>query len=224
MYYLLDTSTPGFPEPWFGDDEECILLGGDLSVQRLVNAYSMGYFPWYDFRGKSEIEWHCPKYRCVIFPDEVHVSHSMKQLLGQKKYRVTFNNDFDAVIRNCSVAQGRINEQGAWLGPDIIKAYGNLHRKGLATSVEVWCDEKLVGGLYGVTLGHNFFGESMFSLMPSASKFALITLARKIQEQGDGIIDCQMPTRHLISMGAILIPYEEYMIHIWNNMNDKFSW
>jgi leucyl/phenylalanyl-tRNA--protein transferase len=153
--------------------------------------------------------------RFVIFPREIHVSHSMRQLYRQDRYRVTLNKDFDGVIRGCATAQNRNTEDGAWLGPDIIKAYTELHRQGFAASVEVWekqeSDDRLVGGLYGVNLGRAFFGESMFSLVPSASKLALIYLARMFDHLGGLMIDCQFETPHLRSMGGRYIPYEEYI-------------
>ena len=165
------------------------------------------------FRDQKDILWYCPMQRFVIFPEEIHVSHSMRTLMNKGKYSVGINEDFEGVIRGCSEAQGRINEEGAWLGENIIKAYTELHDQGFAASVEVWDDEtgKLVGGLYGVTIGKAFIGESMFSLVPSASKLALIFLARFLQKNGGKMIDCQLETPHLKSMGGRYISYEEYM-------------
>jgi leucyl/phenylalanyl-tRNA--protein transferase len=155
--------------------------------------------------------WYCPLQRFVIFPHEIHVSHSMRQLMKKNCYRLTINKDFDGVIRGCATAQSRNEEEGAWLGPDIIKAYTELHRQGFAASVEVWEEERLVGGLYGVNLGTSFFGESMFSLVPSASKLALIHLARMFESLGGKLIDCQFETPHLRTMGGRFITYEEYI-------------
>ena len=135
----------------------------------------------------------------------------MKQLMKKDCYHVTINQDFEGVIRHCATAQNRNNEEGAWLGPEIIKAYSEMRRQGFAASVEVWHDDKLVGGLYGIVLGSSFFGESMFSLEPSASKLALIHLARTLETLGGKLIDCQIETPHLRSMGGRYIPYEEYM-------------
>ena len=135
----------------------------------------------------------------------------MRQIFRQNRYRVTINKDFDGVIRGCATAQNRNEEEGAWLGPKIIEAYTELHRQGFAASVEVWDqDGRLVGGLYGVNLGRAFFGESMFSLVPNASKIALIYLARYFGQLGGVMIDCQLETPHLRSMGGRYIPYEEY--------------
>lgn len=200
-----------FPDPYLGEADGLVAIGGDLSVERLLLAYSNGFFPWYAFQVDSEPHWYCPLERFVIFPDEIHISHSMRQLMRQHKYEVTMNQDFDGVIRGCSKAQGRHQEEGAWLGPDIIKAYTEMHRRGYACSVEVWDGNHLVGGLYGVTIGKSFIGESMFSLVPNASKLALIRLAEFMQEVGGILIDVQLETPHLRSMGARYIPYEQYM-------------
>lgn len=190
-------------------------VGGDLSIDRLLLAYSNGFFPWFSFRHREEPLWYCPLQRFVIFPKEIHISHSMRQLINQNRYMLSINKDFEGVIHGCATAQNRDTEDGAWLGPDIIEAYTELHRQGFAVSVEVWekqeTDERLVGGLYGVNLGRAFFGESMFSLVPSASKLALIHLARMFEILGGLMIDCQFETPHLRSMGGRYIPYEEYI-------------
>lgn len=206
-----------FPDPHLGEEDGLVAVGGDLSIDRLLLAYSNGFFPWFSFRNQQEPLWYCPLQRFVIFPKEIHVSHSMRQLYRQDRYRVTLNKDFDGVIRGCATAQNRDTEEGAWLGPEIIKAYTALHHQGFAASVEVWgkqekgTDDRLVGGLYGVNLGRAFFGESMFSLVPNASKFALIYLARIFDHLGGLMIDCQLETPHLRSMGGRFIPYEEYI-------------
>ena len=200
-----------FPDPHLGEDDGLIAIGGDLSVDRLLLAYSYGFFPWYSYRHENEPLWFCPMKRFVIFPSEIHVSHSMQQLLRKQELQTTINQDFDGVIRGCSTAQNRNQEEGAWLGPDIIEAYTEMHRQGFAVSVEVWREEELVGGLYGITLGKAFFGESMFSLVPNASKLALIYLARTFDSLGGKLIDCQFETPHLRSMGGRYIPYEEYL-------------
>lgn len=198
-----------FPDPHYGDPDGPIAIGGDLSTDRLLLAYSYGIFPWYSFRDCDEPLWFCPMDRFVIFPDEIHISHSMRTLMNKKRYRVTFGQDFSGVIGNCS--RLRYEEEGAWLGNDMMEAYTELFRQGFAMSVEVWDEETLVGGLYGVALGRCFFGESMFSLVPSASKLALIVLARTMAEKGGRMIDCQLETPHLKSMGGRHISYDEYM-------------
>ena len=200
-----------FPDPHLGDEDGLVAIGGDLSIDRLLLAYSNGFFPWYSFHSEKEPLWICPLRRFVIFPSEVHVSHSMRQLIRQDRYRVTINRDFNGVIRGCATVQERNQEAGAWLGPNIINAYTELHQQGFAASVEVWEADKLVGGLYGVNLGASFFGESMFSLVPNASKLALIHLARFMDAKGGRLIDCQFETPHLKSMGGRYISYEAYM-------------
>ena len=200
-----------FPDPHLGEEDGLVAIGGDLSIDRLLLAYSNGFFPWFSFRDQKEPLWFCPLQRFVIFPSEIHVSHSMKQLLKKNPYQITINKDFEGVMRGCATAQNRNELEGAWLGPNIIKAYTELYRQGFAASVEVWEGSQLVGGLYGVTLGRAFFGESMFSLVPSASKLALIFLARMLEAHGGRVIDCQFETPHLRTMGGRFIPYEEYM-------------
>ncbi len=164
-----------------------------------------------DFREK-QIQWWCPLKRFVIFPNEIHISHSMRTFMNKEQYGVSFNQAFHEVIQTCGNL--RMEETGAWLGKDIMKAYIRLHEQGFATSVEVWEESCLVGGLYGVTLGKCFFGESMFSLVPNASKLALIYLAQTFQELGGTLIDCQFETPHLKSMGGRYIDYEEYMRYV----------
>lgn len=203
------TDDISFPDPRLADDDGLLAVGGDLSVDRLLLAYSYGIFPWTSFRDCDQLHWYCPHQRFVIFPSEIHISHSMRTLMRKQQYEVTINEAFEEVIKQCG--RLRIDEDGAWLGPDIEAAYIELHRQHFAASVEVWEGSRLVGGLYGVNIGRNFFGESMFSLVPSASKLALITLARFMEENGGGIIDCQLETAHLKSMGGRYISYDEYL-------------
>lgn len=209
MIFQLNKSIT-FPDPHLAEDDGLFAVGGDLGVDRLLLAYSNGIFPWYSFRDQPQILWYCPMKRFVIFPDKIHISHSMRTLLNKDEYSVSINNDFDGVINNCSKL--RYDEEGAWLGKDMIKAYTELYRQGFAASVEVWDKEgKLVGGLYGVSIGPAFFGESMFSLVPSASKLALIELAHIMKDNGGKLIDCQFETPHLKTMGGEYISYDEYM-------------
>ena len=208
-----------FPNPRWGEADGLVAIGGDLSVERLLLAYSNGFFPWYAFQMEEQPHWYCPLDRYVIFPADIHVSHSMRQLLRQRKYLVTASRDFEGVINGCANAQGRQQQSGAWLGPDIIEAFTRLHRRGYAASIEVWEpgptgraeDRHLVGGLYGVTLRNAFFGESMFSLVPNASKIALIHLAIAMQLNRAAFIDCQFETPLFKSMGGRHITYDEYM-------------
>lgn len=207
MVYQL-THKLSFPDPHYGDPDGLLAVGGDLSIDRLLLAYSNGIFPWYAFR-EGMIQWWCPMERFVIFPNEIHISHSMRTLINKGIYKLTVNQAFPEVIHACG--ESRMDMEGAWLGHEMMDAYTRLHEQGFAASIEVWEEERLVGGLYGVTIGNSFFGESMFSLVPSASKLALIHLAQFFQKHGGTLIDCQFETPHLKSMGGRFISYEEYM-------------
>lgn len=201
-----------FPDPRGAEDDGLLAVGGDLSEDRLLLGYSHGIFPWFGFRERDEPRWYCPRERFVIFPDEVHVSHSLRTLLNSGRLEVSFNKDFEGVIQGCSVAQNRIDHEGAWLGPEMIEAYTALHRRGYASSVEVWEEGRLVGGLYGVNVGYVFCGESMFSLRPSASKVALVALGTALATVPRRcVIDCQFETPHLRSMGGRYISYDRYI-------------
>lgn len=201
-----------FPDPHMGEEDGLLAVGGDLSEDRLLLAYSYGIFPWFSFRDWPYPAWYCPMQRFVIFPEEIHVSHSMRNLMNKRTYKVTFNQDFDGVIEGCSKVDDRYNQKGAWLGEQMITAYRHLNRQGYATSVEVWnARDELVGGLYGVVRGVCFIGESMFSMAPNASKLALVSLARVMSRIGGKLIDCQLETAHLKSMGGRYIPYDDYL-------------
>lgn len=217
MVFKLD-NTLTFPDPHYGEPDGLLAIGGDLSTDRLLLAYSNGIFPWYSFRDCEEPMWFCPMQRFVIFPREIHISHSMRTLINSHRYEVSINSDFEGVIGQCS--RLRYDEEGAWLGDDMIRAYTELHRQGFAASVEVWDADRLVGGLYGVHIGTSFFGESMFSLVPNASKLALIQLAQTLGEYEGTLIDCQLETPHLRSMGGRFIPYDNYMQIIRQTTND----
>ncbi len=212
MVYQIFEDSLEFPDPRCGESDGLFAIGGDLSTDRLLLAYSLGIFPWFSFRDYDEPMWYCPMERFVIFPAEIHVSHSMRTLMKKGEYEITMNQDFTGVIEGCS--EKRIDEEGAWLGERMIEAYSRLHELGFASSVEVWRGGNLTGGLYGVTIGNAFFGESMFSRSPGASKLALISLARLMQERGGALIDCQFETPHLKSMGGRFIPYDEYLRNI----------
>lgn len=200
-----------FPNPLLGEEDGLLAIGGDLSKERLLLAYSNGIFPWYS-EGEP-ILWWCPLERFIIFPTEIKVSKSMKKLLKKEVFNVTFNEDFSGVISNC---KGLREESGTWITDDMKKAYINLFNNGFAMSVEVWSENMLVGGLYGVKIGKCFFGESMFSKCPNASKIALITLANRLEKEGYKFIDCQFHTDHLESMGGRTIDYNTY-IELLNN-------
>lgn len=210
--YFLDSKSQ-FPDPATADDEGLIAIGGDLSVNRLLEAYYAGIFPWYD--ELNPILWWSPNPRMVLFPDKLKVSKSMKQLFNQNKFEVTYNQNFDQVIKNCA-SISRKDQHGTWITEDIIAAYNELHKLGLAQSVEVWKNKKLVGGLYGVYLKDKkvFCGESMFSYQSNASKYGFITLVRKLIEEEVKIIDCQVYTKHLASLGAEEMPRNQFLDYL----------
>jgi leucyl/phenylalanyl-tRNA---protein transferase len=193
-----------FPDPDLADPDGLLAVGGDLSAERLLLAYQSGIFPWYS--DETPILWYSPHERCVIFPDELKISKSMRQVLRSNKFSVTINQCFDKVIAACSSVD-RKDQDGTWITDAMIEAYINLHQKGHTHSIEVWNEGNLVGGLYGVQTGNVFCGESMFSEMSNASKVALIHLCN----MGFDMVDCQMHTPHLESMGAKMISREEYM-------------
>ena len=170
----------------------------------------MGIFPYFAFRHEPVIWW-APQERFVIHTDEIHVSHSMRNMINKHRYHCTINEAFADVLAGCASTDDRIEEDNAWLGPDLLDTWMLLNENGHAKSVEVWEGDELVGGLYGFVCGRAFIGDSMFSLVPSASKLAMIHLARHMQAQGGGIIDCQLETPHLKSMGARYISYDEYL-------------
>jgi leucyl/phenylalanyl-tRNA--protein transferase len=197
-----------FPDPDLAEDDGLLAIGGDLSPQRLLVAYGMGIFPWYN--PEDPILWWSPDPRLVLFPEEVKISHSMRPLFNRAAYRVTFDRNFDTIIRKCRFNK-RKHQQGTWISDDIIDAYTALHRMGFAHSVEVWQEDEIVGGLYGISTGKCFFGESMFAEASNASKFGLITLCQKLRARNFFLIDCQQETLHLTSMGARCIPRTEFL-------------
>lgn len=207
--YLLDEDI-WFPPPAGADENGLLAVGGDLKPERLLLAYSNGIFPW--FNEDTEIMWWCPKERFVIFPEEIRISRSMKKFMKKTSLRVTVNQDFAGVIKNCRKL--REEKEGTWITDDMEEAYRELYSLGFAASVEVYDGKSLAGGLYGVVIGRCFFGESMFSLVPNASKLALICLAQYLQKLGFYIIDCQFHTDHLESMGGRFISYDEYMEYV----------
>jgi leucyl/phenylalanyl-tRNA--protein transferase len=193
-----------FPNPSLADQNGLLAIGGDLSAERLLLAYSLGIFPWYS-EGEP-ICWYSPHERYVIIPSEVSISHSMRGLIKKGVYQVSINKAFSEVIRHCAMIR-RKGQSGTWITAEMIAAYTTLHQQGKVHSVEVWLDGALIGGLYGVDAGKVFCGESMFSLATNASKLALIWLC---QNGGYQLIDCQMHTAHLESMGGRFIDRENY--------------
>lgn len=194
-----------FPDPALAEDDGLLAVGGDLSPERLLLAYQHGIFPWYS--DETPILWYSPHERFVLYPSEVRISKSMRQVLKSGRFKVTVDQAFDTVIAACAVAP-RQGQDGTWITEDMRQAYVRLNQLGCAHSYEVWENEVLVGGLYGVAVGRVFCGESMFSRVSNASKAALITLC---QSQLYDLVDCQVYTDHLSSMGAKMICRETYM-------------
>ena len=197
-----------FPSPELAEEDGLLAVGGDLCKERLLLAYSNGIFPWYS--DDLPILWWSPDPRLVLFPKDLKVSRSLRQTMGKGTYKVTFDKAFERVIRSCADLP-RKEGQGTWISEDMIKAYCRLHDAGFAHSVESWAGEELAGGLYGVALGGTFFGESMFAIKKDASKTAFVTLVRKLIEWDCSLIDCQVTTKHLLSMGAREIPRSEFL-------------
>lgn len=204
----LNTYNYDFPDPSNALDEPDGLLavGGDLSPERILAAYRCGIFPW--FNPGDPILWWSPNPRTVVFPNQLHISKSLRKTLRQGIYRVTFDTCFQAVMKAC--AAPRAYAEGTWISDDIIAGYAALHERGFAHSVEVWRDAELVGGLYGLALGRIFFGESMFSRADNASKVGFAHLVRQLRAWDFQLIDCQVANDHLFSLGATKIPREEF--------------
>ena len=203
--YRLRKEEISFPSPELAEKDGLLAVGGDLSVERLLLAYCNGIFPWYN--PGEEILWWCPKKRFLIFPGEIHISHSMKKHIKKHKDEIRLNRDFQDTMHRCRVKR---EEDGTWIGDDMERAYLTLHKEGYAASVEAFEDGELAGGLYGVAIGRCFFGESMFSDKENGSKIALVGLAGLLKKQGFFFIDCQFYTPHLESMGGRYIDWEEY--------------
>lgn len=189
-----------FPHASLANPDGILAVGGDLSVERILLAYQHGIFPW--FSDEDPIIWWSPDPRMVLYPDELKISKSMRQVIRSNKLTYTFDSDFETIIRSC--AKPRKNQEGVWewLTEDMIQAYLRVHNAGFAHSVEVWKDNEIVGGLYGISLGGVFFGESMFTKVSNASKFGFIQLVTFLSEANFGMIDCQVHTNHLESLGA----------------------
>ena len=206
MYFLLKELF--FPDVTEADRDGILAVGGDLSPERLLLAYQSGIFPWFD--SDDPILWWAPHQRMVLFPDELVASKSMRSILRKEIFTVTFNKDFRSVISNCSQIR-RNGQRGTWITSEMIEAYVKLHELGFAKSVEVWQNNELVGGLYGIDLGTVFCGESMFSKVSNASKVAFITLVENLKIRKYKLIDCQVHNDHLESLGAREIEREEFM-------------
>ena len=208
----LETDSIEFPDTKnaLQDPNGLLAAGGDLTPARLIRAYQSGIFPWYS--ENDPILWWSPNPRTIIYPNEFHISRSLKRLLKQQRYHVSSNQCFLDVIQHC--ANSRKGETDTWLQPEMIEAYQQLHNLGHAHSVEIWKDKTLVGGIYGVELGKLFFGESMFSLQPNTSKVAMSYLTSFLAHWKYELLDCQVYSEHLVSLGAKEIDRAQFQNHL----------
>ncbi len=198
----------GFPpvEEALTDPDGLLAAGGDLSSSRLIEAYRNGIFPWYDI--EQPILWWSPNPRTVLYPDQIHLSRSLKKTIKRQQFNITYDRAFEQVIHAC--AASRADGNGTWITSEMQAAYIKLHHNQSAHSVECWLDDELVGGIYGVTIGQVFFGESMFSCVSNASKICLIKLGELLQNWNYRLIDCQVDSEHLQSMGAVQISRQQF--------------
>ena len=214
-----------FPAPQLAPQEGLLAVGGDLSQERLLLAYRMGIFPWYS--ENEPIMWWSPDPRLVLYPSELKISKSLRKTIKNRLFQVTVDQAFETVIKACAHSRTRMQE-GTWIVDDMIAAYCNLHESGLAHSVETWQAGKLVGGLYGVSLGGCFFGESMFTRISNASKVAFVALVEYLKALNFNLIDCQVTTTHLLSFGAREIPRTRFLKELETSLefptiNNKWS-
>lgn len=213
LYYLPENELY-FPPVSMSEPDGLLAIGGDLTPERLLLAYRSGIFPWYN---RKPILWWSPDPRFVLYPDEIKVSGSMKQVLKKDTFRISFNECFETVVDRCRTAP-REGQDGTWITRDMLRAYTTLHKQGYAMSVECWQGTELVGGLYGVRIGRCFFGESMFAAVSNASKAAFITFVQQYRNQL-AIIDCQVHTPHLASLGARFISRVSFLDTVQRNLD-----
>lgn len=206
IYRLIDK--PIFPPPELAEPDGLLAVGGDLTPERLLEAYRMGIFPWYS--ENDPILWWSPSPRLILEPNSIHISKSLRKVIRRHRFEVRIDTAFADVVKNCAVVT-RKEGKGTWISSDIRKAYKRLFGLGFAHSFETWRDGKLVGGLYGISLGKCFFGESMFAKESNASKIALVALSNILEDWGFDLIDCQVTTPHLMSMGAFEIDRNEFL-------------
>ena len=222
--YQLISDIPLFPPTEEAEDDGLLAVGGDLSKERLLAAYRQGIFPWYEVG--QPILWWSPNPRLVLFPEELKISRSLRKALRKHEFEIRFDSSFENVIKACAdvrTEQGK----GTWIIPEMQQAYTELHQEGYAHSVESWLNGELVGGLYGISLGQCFFGESMFSTVSDSSKAALVALSEFSMQVGIKIIDCQMTTHHLLSLGAREIDRQSFLKklnHYLEKPDIKGSW
>lgn len=217
VFWLTDELS--FPPPELANEDGILAVGGDLSTDRLLLAYSMGLFPW--FNPDDPILWWSPDPRFVLFPKKLKIAKSMRPYFNQKKFDITFDTQFEKVMMACQQQYRKGQLGGTWITDEMIQSYTKLNEMGFAHSVEVWQEGELVGGLYGISLGKIFFGESMFSKVSNASKFGFISLVKKLEEQGFWLIDCQQRTAHLESLGGEYIARSEFLEYMRKNKSEK---
>jgi leucyl/phenylalanyl-tRNA--protein transferase len=208
MPVFLLSGAISFPPVYLAEPDGLLAIGGDLTAKRLLLAYREGIFPWYS--EGNPILWWSPDPRLVLYPDEIHISRSLRKELGRRRFKVTTDRAFHSVIRQCAAIRLETGDS-TWLNREMILAYDRLFELGLAHSIEVWQQSSLIGGLYGLALGRCFFGESMFSRVNNASKTALVALCRHLQGEGFGLIDCQVASDHLMRLGAREIPRSRFL-------------
>lgn len=206
--FCFDENRFYLPSPDVADEEGLVLIGGKVTPERIVEAYKKGIFPWYN--DDSLPLWWSPDPRFILFPEELHVSRSMKKVLEKNQYEFKINTSFTDVIEKCANVE-RKEQDGTWITKDIKEAYTDLHYNGIAHCAEAWKENELVGGMYGIRLGEVFFGESMFSTATNASKFAFIKFVQQLQYDGIRLIDCQVYTDHVASLGARLVPRDSFL-------------
>ncbi len=204
-----DTPETQFPSPNSASEEGLVAVGGEITTKRVLSAYRQGIFPWYS--EDQPVLWWSPEPRAILYPDEIKISRSLKKTLRHSNLSITADTVFSEVVKACAGPRTQSPTGGTWITDKMIQTYNRLHQLGYGHSIEVWNEERLVGGLYGLSLGAAFFGESMFSHQTDASKLALVYLARFSESSGIDFIDCQLPTDHLTSMGAINISRKEYL-------------
>tara|TARA_E500000178_G_scaffold313146_1_gene330349 strand:+ start:637 stop:1281 length:645 start_codon:yes stop_codon:yes gene_type:complete len=202
-----------FPSPKLATSEGIVAVGGDLNPLRVLEAYKNGIFPW--FNDDENLIWWSPDPRMVLFPEKIKLSKSFKSFLKKKEYRVSFNENFENVIESCSNIK-RVGQKGTWITSGLKKSFNKLHEMGHAHSVEVWYQNVIIGGLYGLDLGNVFCGESMFSTKPNASKVALYFLCQELKSNNYKFIDCQVPSEHLRSLGAEEISRNSFLEKLFN--------
>ncbi len=205
-----------FPRPELADESGLLAVGGDLSVERLLLAYSLGIFPWYN--ENLPILWHSPDPRMVLLPDELYVGRSLRKAIRRRPYELKLDHDFEQVIARCANVE-RPEQDGTWVTDDMQRAYVDLHDRGYAHSVEAYQGDELVGGLYGVSLGSAFFGESMFAVAPDASKIAFVTLVEQLAAWHFDLIDCQVYTDHLARFGAAEWPRDKFLLALERSLH-----